>query len=440
MTMTKRIIAFSFALIFALSSILVPLYAVAKEETYTPTEEEQKKIDSYESKIEDLKEEIEESKQKVSELETKIAETEKTAAPIQEEINELQSQIDSYNSMISALNEQIAALNAEIEAAEQKIEELKVTIAEKQELLGERLRAMYMAGNMSTIEIIFEADSFVDMLNRIELIAQITRKDNAIVQELRASIAEMEATIEELEENKVTLQNSADELVSAKKEVAAQKATVDAKMKELEKRINSLEADSEELEDYVKTLNAQCDAYEAKIESIAKGGSSGDGTPTGDYIWPLQYSKTTLTSWFGGRVLQGKAGNHGGIDIGVKGGTMGKNVSATADGTVLAVYGGCSHNYGKSRNKSGTLGCSCNGGYGNYVMIDHGNGIVSLYAHLTDFCVSKGDYVTQGTVIGRAGSTGRSTGAHLHFEIRVNGTKKDPLNYVTMPSDCIISV
>ncbi|MBD5159952.1 MAG: M23 family metallopeptidase, partial [Ruminococcus sp.] len=114
---------------------------------------------------------------------------------------------------------------------------------------------------------------------------------------------------------------------------------------------------------------------------------------------------------------------HGAIDIG-DAGIMGANIVASKSGTVTYVNNSCTHNYGKSSS------CGCGGGYGNYVIIQHDGTYTTLYGHMTSANVSVGDYVQQGDVIGTVGSTGWSTGAHLHFEVRVNGTKQDPLNFV----------
>ncbi|HOR22179.1 MAG TPA: M23 family metallopeptidase, partial [Ruminococcus sp.] len=115
---------------------------------------------------------------------------------------------------------------------------------------------------------------------------------------------------------------------------------------------------------------------------------------------------------------------HGGIDIS-DGGIMGAAVTAAKDGTVVTMNNSCTHNYAKNES------CQCGGGYGNYVVISHDGTYSTLYGHLTSACVSVGDYVTAGQTIGYAGSTGWSTGAHLHFEVRVGGVQSDPLGYVS---------
>ncbi len=149
------------------------------------------------------------------------------------------------------------------------------------------------------------------------------------------------------------------------------------------------------------------------------------------YIWPLDSDNNYITSYAGGRIhpLTGKSQDHSGIDIRA---AKGEDVYATAEGTAYIGCNWCDHNYGKSKS------CGCGGGYGNYIYIVHPNGMVSYYAHLTRVLVSEGEYVTQGERIGTVGSTGSSTGYHLHFEMRTSTSRddrQDPLDYVSIPGE-----
>jgi len=149
------------------------------------------------------------------------------------------------------------------------------------------------------------------------------------------------------------------------------------------------------------------------------------------YIWPLDSDNNYITSYAGNRIhpLTGERQNHSGIDIRAG---KGESVYATASGRAYIGCNWCSHNYGKSKS------CGCGGGYGNYVYIVHDTGMVSYYAHLTKVKIEDGQYVSQGKVIGTVGSTGSSTGYHLHFEMRTSTSRddrKDPLNYVSIPGE-----
>ena len=150
---------------------------------------------------------------------------------------------------------------------------------------------------------------------------------------------------------------------------------------------------------------------------------------SGRYIWPLSSSFNTITSYAGNRIhpITKQPQNHSGIDISA---TKGAAVYASAGGTLYVGNSGCTHNYGKSKS------CGCGGGYGNYVYIKHSSGAYTYYAHLSSVNVRSGSTVSQGQLIGTVGSTGSSTGFHLHFEMRSgssSSTRVDPLNYVSVP-------
>ncbi len=407
-------------------------------------------IQDYRDQIADLDKEIEASKVKQEQIESEMAAASASAAALQEQIDAVQVQIDAHNEKIAVLNKQIAALDAQIteinkniEETQKKIEEQQLKIEETQKLLGERLRAMYMSGNVSTIEILLEADSFESLLNRLELVSQITKHDSKIVEELTAQIEELEAMKVSLEEQMVKLEASKKEVeaskaevVAAKAEVAAVKRELDAKLNKLERYLSSLDASNEELLTYQRQVEAQQSAYMDKIYNLLNGiASTGDGTVEGGLTWPVPYSNTYVTSPFGYRTIGGKRSMHYGIDISMGGASdYNKRIVSSASGKVLISSGVCSHNYPKSSS------CGCNGGYGNYVVIDHGNGMVVYYAHLASVSVSVGQTVDRGQTIGILGCSGYSTGAHIHYEIRIgsgsrNNTAKNPMNYLTVPSD-----
>lgn len=413
-------------------------------------------IQDYRDQIADLDKEIEASKVKQEQIESEMAAASASAAALQEQIDAVQVQIDAHNEKIAVLNKQIGALDAQIneinkniEETQKKIEEQQIKIEETQKLLGERLRAMYMSGNVSTIEILLEADSFESLLSRMELVSQITKHDAKIVEDLTVQIEELEkmkVSLEEqmvkLEASKKEVEASKSEVVAAKSEVAAVKRELDVKLNKLERYLSSLDASNEELQKYQYENEAKKEAFLYTIDALLSGMdlSTGDGSVDGGLTWPVPYSNTYITSPFGYRTLGGKRSMHYGIDISMGGASdYNKRVVASANGKVLIASGVCSHNYPKSSN------CGCNGGYGNYVVIDHGSGMIIYYAHLASVSVSAGQTVARGQTVGILGCSGYSTGAHLHYEIRIadaNGsvqnrsnTAKNPMNYLTVPSD-----
>lgn len=448
MMRTKVNALLSLAMCLLLSVLLIaPVpYAYAAEKL----SEDDPIIQGYRDEIANLDKEIEASKVKQEQIESEMAAASASASALQEQIDAVQVQIDAHNEKIAVLNKQIAALDAQIdeinkniEETQKKIEEQQIKIEETQKLLGERLRAMYMSGNVSTIEILLEADSFESLLNRLELVAQITRHDSKIVDDLYKQIEELEAmkvSLEEqmvqLEANKKEIEASKAEVVAAKAEVNKVKSELDAKHRTLESYLNNLDESNEELQQYQRNMEAQQAAYMDKIYALINGlASTGDGSVSGGLSWPVPYSNTYITSPFGYRTIGGVRAMHYGVDISMGGASdYNKRIVASASGKVLIANSICSHNYPK------TSSCGCNGGYGNYVVIDHGNGMVVYYAHLASVSVSVGQTVERGQTLGILGCTGRSTGAHLHYEIRIgsgsrSNTAKNPMNYLTVPSD-----
>ena len=389
-------------------------------------------------KIADLDEKIAASQEKIKENEAKKKEAQQNADTIQESVDLLQSQINAYNSKIDVLNSQISTLNKDLTSTQEKIAKTeadmavqKEQIAATQSLYADRLRAMYVTGNVSNLEILLEADNFRDFLNRLEMLTRISKHDNEIIKTLQDEIAvfeQTEATLKQSEQKLVSdkeqIENSKAMQQEAKSQVVSAKSDLDSKVNTLQTYISGLDENSEELNNYIAKARAQQQAYMNQVNAnLAVTASTGNGAYSGTFIWPVAASGTYVSSGYGSRW----GTFHYGIDI--TGGGGNAPIVAAAAGRVTIASNTCSHNYGKNYN------CGCNGGYGNYVVIDHGNGLLTDYGHMSRAIVSAGTYVQQGQTIGYMGSTGYSTGPHLHFEVRVNdGTSRsvaarNPMNY-----------
>lgn len=389
-------------------------------------------------KVAELDEKIAASQEKIKENEAKKKEAKQSADTIQESVDLLQTQINAYNSKIDVLNNQIASLNKSITNTQEKIAETqadmavqKEQIAQTQALYADRLRAMYITGNVSNLEILLEADNFRDFLNRMEMLARISRHDHEIISRLQDEIAVFEETEATLKKNQEKLESSKSQIESsktmqqeAKSQVVSAKSDLDQKVNSLNTYINGLDENSEELNNYIAKARAQQQAYMNQVNAnLAVTASTGNGAYSGTFIWPVAGSGTYVSSGYGSRW----GSFHYGIDITGGGGSA--PIVAAAAGRVTISSNTCSHNYGKNYN------CGCNGGYGNYIVIDHGNGLLTYYGHMARAAVPAGTYVQQGQQIGNMGSTGYSTGPHLHFEVRVNdGTSRsvaarNPMNY-----------
>lgn len=384
----------------------------------------------------------------IDELQEQQAELEARSAEYQKILNEKNSEVDEQQKYVDALVGKVQTVNEEITLSHKKIDALDESIKEKQkeiddgnkeieknmDILRQRIKTIYIAGDVSSLEIILGAKDFSDFLDKVQLVKSVSAHDEELITEIQGQLEIISEEKEELQEDKQDLeeeqknleakQTELNELLEENKETLAnlQEASEDAQM-QLTLTEEQLSGLSEEIQEYYRK---QREAQQAAAQSSESGGSSYiqevdpdyhvDVPAGGGYVWPtpgFYLLTSSYEEWRGYR-------NHGALDI-AGGGIMGTPVVAAASGTVIATCTECSHNWGKS------YSCGCGGGYGNYVWISHGNGKESIYAHLTATAVSQGASVSAGQLIGYVGSTGYSTGAHLHFECRYNGNKYDPM-------------
>ena len=265
-------------------------------------------------------------------------------------------------------------------------------------------------GKVSYWSVLFKAESFTDLLGRMDIVNEIMDADQAVIDQLQALQVE-------IEEKKASLEASKAEAEAAKADLVAKKTELDAQRKEAIALVNEINDNENEYKETLDELDKEEERIQAMIvkkskELAAQQAAQNGGTSNaalGGYIWPV--SSHYITSTFGGRASPGGIGstNHKGIDIGRVGYTT--EIHAAKAGTVIVSQ------YSSS--------------YGNYVVVSHGSGNTTLYAHMSSRKVSVGAYVNQGDVLGITGSTGHSTGPHLHFEISENGVRINPLNYLT---------
>lgn len=361
---------------------------------------------------------LSELQQKQSELKQKKAEVDAQLKTLKNDKSKklqykeaLMSQINTVEEQIDNLNDQIASLNSDINNKEEQIEQKQQDIDSDIEKLKERLYAIYLTGDASTLEVILNAKNLMDLADKAEVLQAITEHDTELVNRLKEemqSIADQKAEIEQqrdaVAENKKEYDQKQAELTELVNEV-------NQTIAELSEDESAVEAQSKEIARQEAEAAEAIDAWYAQYYASKGGGTSGSGgyVSTGNFTWPVP-SCTNITSGYGSRW----GSFHKGIDIS-RSGIYGAAIVAADSGKVIkAGYG----NYGTGY-----------GGYGNVVAIDHGGGYSTLYGHMSRVAVSAGQYVTKGQVIGYVGSTGQSTGPHLHFEIRVNGVAKNPMNW-----------
>lgn len=322
---------------------------------------------------------------------------------LESQISNIQSQINSYGQLITQTENEIAETQAKEEA--------------QYELFCKRVRAMEERGNISYWSVLFRAEDFSDLLGRLDFINEIMDADQKVIDQLKALRQEMEDKQAQLETQKSDAEAARGELVSRKSELDTQRTEADNLVKQIEANqseyqdaVAAIEAEESSTQKRIVELSRKL-AEEEAAKAAANGGknnsTSSSGAALGGYIWPVPSRR--INSPFGNRKKVLGSTYHKGVDIGGVG--YSTSVKAAKAGTVIVSQRGSS--------------------YGNYVVISHGSGNTTLYAHLSSRKVSVGQRVSQGDVIGITGSTGNSTGPHLHFEITENGSRIDPLKYLT---------
>ncbi|MCM1330062.1 MAG: peptidoglycan DD-metalloendopeptidase family protein [Ruminococcus sp.] len=379
-------------------------------------------------------------------------EAEKTAEYLEEYDNKMKLQEEQ----VSVVEAQIALYEAEIAELEEKIAENESEVSEGVEQFKQRLRSLYMAGSDSMASVLTGSTSFYDMLARMEFVERVSKHDNDMIDSLNGQIAELEAskaerqkTLEAMESKKAEEEKYYDELRETYNNHAETKEMQDAMAADYRERADEIEAEQsrveEELQAEIRRLQEEAERKrqeeerkrkeeeerrrqeeeQRRLEAEANGqeyvpqevevDTSGTFTSYSEtgFIWPVPTVRN-MGDGYGNRwIVEEQRNNfHKGIDI-TKPGCAGEPTVASAGGTVI-----------QASDKGN--------GYGNCVIIDHGNGISTLYAHHQSLAVSVGDTVVQGQTLGYIGQTGNAYGNHLHFEVRINGEHTDPLKYVNV--------
>lgn len=389
----------------------------------------------------DFQAEIDALESKIDANNAKKEDKQKSADELNEEIDTLQEQIDVYNAQISELNSQISGYDAVINQHEAEIakldesinetgvqiDKLNAQIANTQEVLAERMRASYMAGETSMLEILLDSSDFESFLTRLELLSAVAKRDNELISAYNSQIDESNKLVEQLNTQKqeqvdkqAAVEAERAKIVDSRAQIQSARNSISSQQTKLEKKVDSYNSILSNLDQSSAQYRAQMEKIkkeQAEYDAIKQGGmDSGSGSlntgggksEIGNYpvsskgmIAPLQYSNVYVSQHYGHN-------GHKGVDICTRGtgSTMGKEIRAAADGVV----------YSAEFHKS----------WGNNVYINHGNGVYTRYAHCSKMIVSAGDHVKQGQVIAYVGNTGNSFGPHLHFEVWVNGTRTNP--------------
>lgn len=443
--MLKKALCIIAALTCALSAMLPYSPVASAEQTLDELQDEydkiEKQIQQNEQKLQDAQQGIANNEKKLDKLNDQIDAINKQADLLQQridvlngDISSLQSSIDLTQNDIDGINEQIAEINSQMASAEELMQDTR-------ELLLARIRENYIAGESSTLEILLSSNDLSTFFARKELVTRMSENDTKLINELSGKITELEKLQKqladskaELEDKKAQLDSEMDtlntrqtDLESSMEEQNDKKSAATDKYKQVQSIINQLDKNSAAYKAANAKLEKEREALEKEIDDYIKqhGSSQGD-TPPEEYendgsgmMWPVK-GETRITA---GYPAYSNGSPHWGIDI-VKtdGNTRGQPFYAAQGGEVII-----------AKNDG-----NWNSGFGNYCVVDHGDGTMTLYAHSDGLVVSKGQTVKKGQKLGIIGATGNVTGPHLHFEVRVKNkdgsvSRVNPLNYVSKP-------
>lgn len=350
------------------------------------------------NEIDDHQRQLQEIQERMQQHQQKAAQAQRQVNSVSEQLRVIQVDLDAalgdYNAIQSRrfATEQQIALNTEILAKAEK------SLAERTKVLNKRIRDIYKNGQVSYLDVLLGAADFTDFTTRADLLKRVLAQDAALITKVRAER-------ELVTQKKAELERDRAAIIELEKVAATKKGVVEARRNEREKVLNAAVSERDTAERAYQELLETSRRIEQMIRNIQSGNRDATGA-TGTHIWP---AAGPITSPFGWRThpIFGTQRFHSGIDIGAD---YGEPIRATDGGIVIYA--------------------DWMGGYGKAVIIDHGAGISTLYAHSSELLVGEGQRVYKGQVIARIGSTGYSTGPHLHYEVRQNGSPVSPLSYL----------
>lgn len=376
MSTRKRVIALIMGFIFVFSCIL-PVYA---------------------DEIEEARQKLQELNQQIDAQEANVNVARQKQRSIVNQISTLDQSIKTVEDRIDALDNDITQLEKEISKTEKDIAREEKELDKQVNVLGERLVYVYEEGGQASyLEVLLASTDFKDFLTRYDMLKYIIQGDMELIDAINQQRRELDLKKSDLEVKQNRLLAAREEQKKHRESLGQQHSEKKAVLSEV----------NQEKVSYEQAL-AELEAASQEVEAIIRRSQSGSQLGTGAFTWPTP-GYSTITSPYGMRyhpILKTRK-MHTGMDIGAP---MGAKIVAADSGTVIF---------------SGWMGA-----YGQAIIVDHGKGLSTLYGHQSSLLVSNGQSVNKGQTIGKVGSTGWSTGAHLHFEVRINGQYTDPRNYV----------
>ena len=355
-------------------------------------------VQVYGDSIKDLKNQQQKIQSQIENTKKEIKAMQNKSKDVDNQIKEIDLRVANAASELQNVENQLEIINLEIDDTLLALNEAEENIEEKIDTFNDRLRVMYKNGNAGYLEVLLSASNIKDFLSRQEMIQSIAEYDKELIKYMKEQR-------DIIEQNKIELEAKRASVEVTKSKLQARKRDLEKVSREKEELMGRLAQDIKEFEKEYDKLNNYAKEIESKIVKLQKNTGPYSG---GKMEWPVS-GHTRISSPFGYRIhpIFKVKKLHTGIDIPAPTGTP---IAAAAAGTV--VY------------------CDWLGGYGKAIMVDHGGGILTLYGHNSAFVVSEGQTVSRGQTIAKAGSTGNSTGPHLHFEVRKNGSYVDPMPWL----------
>ena len=407
MTKGKKFRLAALSLVCAAALLVAPWSAYATSDGSSSTGSSQDQLAALNSQQEDLQKQQEALDAKISQAENELERQQLIKENSSYQITLTEQRINLLEEKIALLNTSIEEKETEIAQKEEEITQIQNTIDENYELLKKRLRSMYTTGRSSTLGLLLGADSFTEFLTHADRLKRIAEHDRELIEALSADMETINAAKAEVESAKAEVETNKTEIETEKAQVEYLESQYHAQVQEAESQIQDIEALQAQMEADTAKIQAELQQVQAEIDAIYAANVSDGEYVGGNFGWPLP-GYSYISSYFGWRF--NNTDFHTGIDI-TGANVYGKSIVASNAGTVMHVQ----RTY------------TPNKGYGMYVIVDHGGGYTTLYGHMSNIVVNVGDVVARGQKIGEVGSTGWSTGPHLHFEIRVNGEAINPL-------------
>ena len=401
----------------------------------TGIDQKKEELGEVESSIDEVKEELQRVNREQSSINSQIASIDDDLEQKEKELREIESQMAITQKQLEETRLELTDTVAELEKTQDdlrqaalELEQAIEDISLQEQQISERLRVMYMNNNASYLELLLESQSLNELLNKITMVKELMDYDQEVLSGLqfvrddieikKQELEDQEETItlykSQIESKKATLENKEKQIKASKDKIAVQKQEIQSRKSERELLLGQLDQEKASIRKELDELDRLSKQLERTITNLIQK-QKGTNQPSSPYsggalAWPVPGYEGKITSPFGNRIhpISRDYRFHSGIDIAGYA-VNGKSAVSAANGVVIYA--------------------SWYGGYGNTVIIDHGNGITTLYAHGSSIAVSPGQQVQRGQTVLRVGTTGNSTGPHLHFEVRKNGSAVNPMSY-----------